>query len=195
MIICFFGDSLTLGFGDDSGLGWPGRIMNTLVNQGRDVTGYNLGIRANTTIKLYDRWRRETVRRVLPDQELRLTFSFGVADIANSVHSDLTLSNAEAILTEAITTAPTLMIGPTPVADPERNAHLKSLSGKLAGICEQHQIPFVPVIDAMQGSSVYTRALGAFDNVHPSADGYAALAGHLLQTNTVRTFFGLEPTI
>jgi lysophospholipase L1-like esterase len=195
MIICFFGDSLTLGFGDNSGLVWPGRIMNALINQGCEVTGYNLGIRANTTIKLYDRWRRETVRRILPGQELRLTFSFGVADIANNVHSDLTLGNAEAILTEAITAAPTLMIGPTPVADPERNAQIKKLSGKLAGICEQHHIPFVPVIDAMQSSSVYTQALGAFDNVHPSADGYAALAGHLLQTNTVRTFFGLEPTI
>ena len=24
---CFFGDSLTLGQGDDSGLGWPGRVF------------------------------------------------------------------------------------------------------------------------------------------------------------------------
>eukprot|EP00831_Metopus_contortus_P066691 TRINITY_DN59493_c0_g1_i1.p3 TRINITY_DN59493_c0_g1~~TRINITY_DN59493_c0_g1_i1.p3 ORF type:complete len:196 (+),score=60.30 TRINITY_DN59493_c0_g1_i1:585-1172(+) len=192
MITCFLGDSLTLGYGDKTGMGWTGRITTALLEHGLDVTAYNLGVRANTTEKLLERWRPEVERRILPGIDLKLIFSFGVADVANNVPSDASHDNAARILSKAMITAPTLVIGPPPVGEPSKYERIVALSQGFSALCEDLEIPYVPVIDAMRGSSVYTQALEAFDNVHPSADGCAALAEYLLQTNTVRHFFGLE---
>ena len=39
--ICFVGDSITQGTGDDTALGWPGRLIAAARAQGHDFCGYN----------------------------------------------------------------------------------------------------------------------------------------------------------
>ncbi|WFS63514.1 GDSL-type esterase/lipase family protein [Pseudodesulfovibrio thermohalotolerans] len=192
MITFFIGDSLTLGCGDATGLGWPGRIATVLMRGGRDLTWYNLGVRANTTIKLRDRWRDEVARRFLPGQNARLIFSFGVADIANDVPAQTCYDNAEAILSEAKDIGPTLFIGPMPVGDPDKTERITQLSLGLETVCDRLGVPCVPVIQSLKDSAPYASALAAYDNVHPAAEGYDILAELLLKSDAVRNFLDLE---
>lgn len=192
MITFFIGDSLTLGCGDETGLGWPGRLASALMREGHDLTWYNLGVRANTTTKIRERWKEEVTRRFLPGQNTRLVFSFGVADIANDVDAKTSFENAEAILAEAKALGPTLFIGPMPVGDQDRTEHIIQLSLGFESVCERLGVPHVPVIGFLRESAAYAAALAAYDNVHPAAKGYATLAEYLVQTHAVREFLGLE---
>ena len=192
MIICFIGDSLTLGVGYETGLGWPGRLTNDLLKQGADVTGYNLGVRKDASVLIAKRWREEAERRRMEGREFRLVFSFGVADVFNGTAMEDFIAAAETLLVEAHVMAQVLVVGPTPVASPEKCARIKTLSEELARICSLHKIPFVETIDAMQGSPVYRQALINSDGAHPSSTGYAALAEHLAGDKQARKFLGLE---
>jgi len=192
MIICYFGDSLTLGYGDEAGLGWPGRLSNTLREKGQELTSYNLGVRKDTSIQLQHRWKMEAMLRRLPDQDFKMVFSFGVADVANGVSTEETISAGVSILTQAKTMGDVLVVGPTPVNDSDTRENVTTLSRLLAGLCKRIDIPFVPTIDAMHRSFVYGTALNDGDGVHPAASGYAELAEYVLKFNTAREFFGLE---
>jgi acyl-CoA thioesterase I len=192
MITFFIGDSLTLGCGDEAGLGWPGRLASAMMHGGQDLTWYNLGVRANTTAKIRERWKEEVTRRFLPGQNTRLVFSFGVADISNDVPAKSSFDNAEAILSEAKELGPTLFIGPMPVSDPAKTEGIVQLSLGFESVCERLGVPHVPVTGFLRESGAYAAALAANDKVHPSAKGYATLAEYLMQTHAVREFLGLE---
>ena len=62
-VIYFFGDSITLGWRDESLGGWPVRLLRGLHAEGHAATGYNLGIRGDTSTKIADRWEDEVRRR------------------------------------------------------------------------------------------------------------------------------------
>jgi acyl-CoA thioesterase-1 len=64
MRICFFGDSIVNGTGDDDCLGWTGRICSAARHAGHAVTHYNLGIRRDTSANVSARWRQEAERRL-----------------------------------------------------------------------------------------------------------------------------------
>ncbi|MBG0791222.1 MAG: G-D-S-L family lipolytic protein [Desulfovibrionaceae bacterium] len=192
MVICYFGDSLTLGCGDPSGLGWPGRISGKLATHGAALTSYNLGVRQNTTVKLCDRWQHEAEPRLLQGQETKLVFNFGVADVMNAVPADDTLASAETILTQAKTLGEVLLIGPTPVGNEAKTGTIADLSARLEELCETLDVPFVPVMEPMLESDLYKQALADGDSVHPTVMGYAALAEHILQSQPARKFFGLK---
>lgn len=192
MVICYFGDSLTLGYGDPSGLGWPGRISGKLATLGADVTSYNLGVRKDTTVALEKRWQNEAELRLLPELEHKLVFSFGVADIMNDVAPEETLAAAETILTQAKTFGEVLLVEPTPVGNNRQTDTIVALSNQLGKLCDTLDVPFVPILAPMQESAIYQQALKDGDSVHPSAIGYAALAEHILQSETARAFFGLK---
>jgi lysophospholipase L1-like esterase len=65
--ICFFGDSIFNGTGDDACLGWVGRICSAVRRRGTDLTCYNLGIRRDTSTDVLARWQVEARVR-LPDE-------------------------------------------------------------------------------------------------------------------------------
>lgn len=192
MIICYFGDSITLGYGDPAGLGWPGRVSGALSNGGDDITSYNLGVRQNTSIKIRDRWKQEAILRTMPGKGLKLIFSFGVADMTNNVEEQDTLEAARAILTEAMTMGDVLMVGPTPVLDEGKCATVAELSEAIGALCEDLSVPFIPTLVPMLEDPVFPVALADGDGYHPTASGYAALARHILNTKEANEFFGLE---
>ncbi|QGY40176.1 G-D-S-L family lipolytic protein [Pseudodesulfovibrio cashew] len=192
MIICYFGDSLTLGYGDPSGLGWPGRVSGKLASLGVDVTSYNLGVRQDATTRMAKRWKAEAEPRRMPSREYKLVFSFGVADQSNKVAPADSLAAAEAMLTEAMDMGEVLLVGPPPVSNPETTRRIGTLSEQFAGLCERLGLPYVPVIDAMLAHPVYGKALEDGDGAHPSALGYAVLAECILESEPARDFFGLE---
>jgi len=192
VIICYFGDSLSLGYGDETGLGWPGRISNALMEAGKAVTGYNLGVRKNATTRLQPRWQSEAKTRIIEGMDFNLVFSFGVADIMNDIPPEESLKAAKTILITAQTMGEVLIIGPTPVSDTSKNVRIKALSARISKLCKALKIPFIPTFDSMESSAVYDQALSDGDTVHPTAAGYTVLADFILKHKAAQTFFGLE---
>lgn len=192
MIICYFGDSITLGYGDPAGLGWPGRISGTLSTLGVDVTSYNLGVRKDASTVLQHRFEAEARLRKMEGVDFKLVFSFGVADVMTGQSTDDTMAAARNILTRAKELGDVLLVGPTPVSNDNASSSVGIVSDKLAELCQSLDIPFVPVIDDISGSTVYQQALNDGDGVHPTSMGYAELAQTILKTEPARDFFGLE---
>ncbi len=180
--ICFFGDSMVNGTGDDACLGWVGRACAAARRGGRDVTCYNLGIRRDTSEDVLIRWESEAKGRLPPEHDGRLVFSFGAndacpgADGAVRVTPDRTLANAEAILTAAAAWRPTLMVGPLPICDPIVDARIAELSARFAALCDRLGIPFLPVIDIASSSEAWAREVASGDGAHPNEQGYALVA-------------------
>lgn len=178
--IAFFGDSFTNGTGDPAMLGWVGRLCAAAATRGHDITCYNLGVRRHTSRDIQARWHRETTAR-LPENSA-LIFSYGandcvIEDGAQRIPQDETLAITRAILTTARTIAPTLMIGPLPIADdPDANHRIASLDAALASVCATLATPYLPVLAAIQSIPAWTAEALAGDGAHPASAGYAALA-------------------
>jgi len=185
MRICFFGDSFVNGTGDDEGLGWVGRVVAEARQRGRDVTGYNLGIRRNTSADVEARWRSEAALRLPPECDGRLVFSFGANDCTSNGSDDRprvapaeSLKHAEAILSAAQRWLPTLMIGPGIVADDhEANVRIGALSADYANLCERIGVPYLEICQLLAASSTWTQEALAGDGAHPNRRGYAIAAG------------------
>ncbi|MFT5090809.1 MAG: lysophospholipase L1-like esterase [Candidatus Latescibacterota bacterium] len=186
--INFIGDSYVNGTGDPQYLGWPGRVCAASNGKGAVITGYNLGIRADTSADILRRWQGEVAARRLVPQEARLVFGFGANDCwiiegqprVNRAESE---SNAEEILSRAKELLPTLMIGPPPGLDADEHARRQDMSVLLQGIAARVGVPYLDVIAGLgEGESEIWRAeVRAGDRVHPGAGGYGVLAEVVLQ--------------
>jgi lysophospholipase L1-like esterase len=179
MYICCFGDSLTLGTGDEKGLGWPGRLDVWARVAGRDLTMYNLGVRADTLAKIKKRWPEEAAARISQDLPCGFMLNFGVADVMNDVDADETIRNARQLVKIASAACSTVVIGPFPVLDPQKNELIASLSGAFAGVCADLEVPYLPMHDALSLTEEYAHALKEGDGVHPSHEGYEAIASRI----------------
>lgn len=199
MRIAVFGDSFAAGVGDESGLGWVGRVSAAIHATGRVPTVYPLGIRRDTSADIRARWRPEADSRLVAGEPARLIFAFGTNDCARGDDADprlspeATLAHAEAILREAAALAPTLVLGPLPVLDDEAiDARVARLEPEIAGIAAGLGLPFVPLFDFARRSVPWCRGAASRDGTHSDAAGYAALAAHLLETKELRDFLELD---
>lgn len=185
MRICFFGDSFVNGTGDDDCLGWPGRLCADARARGRDVTLYNLGIRRDTSGDVAKRWEGEAAARLAPDHDGRLVFSFGVNDCVLEagrprVSEEVSLAYAGRILSHARTMWPTLMIGPPCTCDVDLDERVSQLSDRLALLCLELSVPFLPIFQKTKSMEVWRREAGQGDGIHPNRGGYALIHGAIL---------------
>ena len=182
MRICFIGDSFVAGAGDDDCLGWPGRLCAAARQAGHDLTLYNLGIRRDTSADIAARWEAEARARLPPEHDGRLVFLFGVNDCVEDtpghprVPPDATLDNACRILARARSWRPTLMIGPPRTGDAALDRRVGTLSARLAPLCAEIGVPFLPIWDALAGTVAWRREARSGDGIHPNREGYAELA-------------------
>ncbi|HEY4406074.1 MAG TPA: GDSL-type esterase/lipase family protein [Xanthobacteraceae bacterium] len=181
MRICFFGDSIVNGTGDPDCLGWVGRVCAAARQRGIDVTSYNLGIRRDTSADILRRWRQEADIRLPAEYPRRLVFSFGVNDriLENGecrVQPGQTIANARAILSAAAAYAPTLMIGPAPLAETDVNHRVQELIPDLRTACNALHVPFLDVFDRLKASSTWMREITQGDGAHPGRGGYQEFA-------------------
>jgi lysophospholipase L1-like esterase len=179
--IAFIGDSFIAGTGDPEHRGWVGRVCAAATRRGHDVTGYNLGIRRNTSADVRARWRREAEIRLPPEHARLLVFSFGVNDAVvedgiRRIAPDETAANARTILDEAQHVAPCLFVGPPPTADAALNARIAALHARLSVLCGERNVPSLPVFGALADLPAWRDEVAAGDGAHPGAAGYAALA-------------------
>jgi lysophospholipase L1-like esterase len=183
MRLCFFGDSMVNGTGDDTCLGWVGRVCAAARRGGCDLTCYNLGIRRDTSADVLARWRGEAGARLPPEHDGRLIFSFGTNDCCPDdeagevrIPPARSIANAEAILADALAWRPTLMIGPLPIRDPAVDGRIRELSAAYAVLCERLGVPYLGVFHIAAASPVWAREVAAGDGAHPNAAGYTLIA-------------------
>jgi acyl-CoA thioesterase-1 len=158
--LCFVGDSFVNGTGDDDCLGWTGRVCQRLRRAGCEVTGYNLGVRRDTSADIAARWRGEVARRLPTHVTGRLVFSFGVNDAtveSNGPRVALTTSrlHLQSLLRSATHQYETLVVGPPPVDERVHNERIAELSAVFAGVCAGEGVPYLAVFSALQRSDIW----------------------------------------
>ncbi len=187
MQVCFIGDSIVLGVGDEEALGWVGRVTRKALHLGVQLTAYNLGVRRDTSADIAARWKREAHARLPTEHAHRLCFSFGTNDCADDgcglprIEASQTVHNTEAILTDAAGRAPTLMIGPLPILDDAKaDVRIENVDGMLSSVCDRLSVPYLPLFATMQNCAAWREGAARGDGTHSDAQGYTALAEHLL---------------
>lgn len=179
--IGFFGDSLVNGQGDPDTLGWVGRVGAAAIARGHDVTIYNGGIRGDTGADVRVRWYDEAMRRLPPEHRRGLVFAFGINDCTTvngrpRLVPGASFGHARQILAQAQAFAPTLMIGPPPIADAGVNARARALVAGFDVLCRELAVPFLDVFGPLQTSTGWMHDVEAGDGAHPGRQGYRAFA-------------------
>ncbi|MDW3205751.1 MAG: GDSL-type esterase/lipase family protein [Alphaproteobacteria bacterium] len=207
--ICFLGDSVTVGTGDAGCRGWPSYLSaEETTRRGHDISCYNLGIRAETSLDIARRWRAEVGPR-LPDHVAgRLVFMFGLNDCADfngdgvRVPHDESVAAARTMIGEAAAWKPTLWIGMTPVRrsppsiqpgpgvrytfDRERTAALNLAYRETAA---DLGVPYVDLHDMLAEDSDWDAGMDAGDGVHPDDAGHQRIARIVADSPAWRAWF------
>jgi len=188
--ICFIGDSLVNGTGDETALGWTGRLC-AAANRQSQVTYYNLGVRRETSTDILQRWRQECGPRLPSGCDGRLVFSFGVNDTVLEsgiprVPAEQSHANVRALL-GAAGDYPVLMIGPPPVDDPEQNHRISQLSEAFAAAAARLGIGYIELFRPLAADADYLREIAENDGAHPRSSGYTKIA--LIVNRSVHWWF------
>ena len=205
--ICFIGDSITVGTGDEAFLGWPGRLCSAARSQGYDLTLYNLGIRGETSEDIRRRWREEAERRLPAHMNCALVFAFGINDCAVEngiklrVELERTAINARAILDEAKAWLPSIFVGPTPVDDSRLppqlmpgkeirifNAQIAEANQALAGVMGEVGVSYLDLFTPLVSSPEWQRMMKLGDGIHPTCAGYEMMTQKVQDWEGWRSF-------
>jgi lysophospholipase L1-like esterase len=186
--VCFVGDSFTQGVGDPEYLGWVGRVLRASRAAGHDITGFNLGVRRDTSADVLRRCWHEVDRRVADLADNRLVLSFGANDAAEEnglprVEPTRTLDHLATLLDAGRSRDMRLLVvGPVPAVGMGRE-HIErvlTLAARFEDACAAREVPFVPVTAAVGQCETWIAEVMAGDGAHPAASGYAWLAEFVL---------------
>jgi acyl-CoA thioesterase-1 len=178
--ICFVGDSLVNGTGDESALGWAGRLCAAAASRHGGVTYYNLGIRRDTCRDVLRRWKPECTLRLPEGCDGRLVVSCGVNDTVLErgrprVALDESVANIHELLLAAHSYK-TLVVGPPPVDDTEQNGRIQRLSEAFAQMSEGIGVAYIELYSALLHDNAYRQEVASNDGAHPRSGGYARIA-------------------
>ena len=186
--ICFVGDSFVNGTGDETALGWVGRLCAAAHSLGIPVSHYNLGIRRNTSKDILLRWETECERRLPESCDGRIVFSFGVNDTtidngAVRIHPEESRSNTRKILRTA-TRCELLMVGPPPVADDVQNERIERISEVLAEESNAFDVPYIDLFYSLKSDVAYKQEVRRNDGSHPRSTGYAKISATISSSSS-----------
>ena len=196
--IGFVGDSITHGTGDETLLGWPYRVGQAEVGRGHDVTVYNLGIRAETSELVEERWLAECRARLKPSFNCATVFAVGINDSAyeksenhdgRRIGLDRSLRVISEMLKQAREFGPVLWVGPTPVIEEMmpidrlpgviydfRNDTIEVYNRAYKEGSAELGIPYLELFAALLDNSAWQEPLRESDGLHPNAKGYDLMA-------------------
>ena len=178
--ICFVGDSLVNGTGDETSLGWAGRLCAAASANGHAITYYNLGIRRDTTRDILLRWEHECDLRLPPSCDCRIVVSCGINDTVIEdgqlrVAPEASCINLQKILARA-KRYKLIMVGPTPVEEAAQNARIETLSKAYAKTCQTLDVAFIGLVTDLLLDDFYLNEVSTNDGSHPNSGGYAKIA-------------------
>lgn len=175
--ICFLGDSLTFGQGDDTALGWPGRVVIAAQTAGVNLTGYNLGVRGDTGAQIAARAAAEAKARFRSGDAKAVAIFFGANDIGQDLPLADSLAALHALLDWAAAHRFTAFVLSPPVFDePMADALAAGMTAAFAAICAERGVAYLDLRDAGVDWTLWWAQARAGDGVHPGADAYASLA-------------------
>ncbi len=179
--VCFIGDSFTAGTGDETGAGWVTPVVAAVRDAGTAITGYQLGIRRETSVELARRWYPEARARLHDGDDLRVVFALGANDVSAPagrprVPHERTLTVLTDLLDEAAAIGwPAFVIGPPAALDPVQTARAVDLAGGMAQVADGSGVPFVDLATPLADSALWAEAVRAGDGIHPDSRGYRML--------------------
>ena len=209
--IGFVGDSITHGTGDETLLGWTYRVGQAEAAKGHDVTVYNLGIRADTSALVEDRWNIEVNSRLKAGMNCATVWAIGINDSAHEktastdglrVPLDESLDRISRMINTAKSVGPALWIGPTPVIEEMmpidrlpgviydfRNEMIETYSNAFAVKAAEIGVPYLDLYSDLAGDPDWDASLRASDGLHPNADGYVMMAARVTAWDAWRNWF------
>ncbi len=186
--VCFVGDSFVAGVGDPEHLGWVGRLSAHSHAGGQPLTGYNLGIRRDTTAGALARLGAECATRLPPDCAGGVVLSVGVNDTTllggrPRVAPAYSGANLDMMLRHTRAAGwPTLVVGPPAVDDEWQNDRIAELDGLFADLCRRRGVPYVSVLPDLRRDMIWRREVLSGDGAHPGSAGYHVLTNLVLPT-------------
>jgi len=196
--VLFFGDSFVAGTGDPTALGWVGRVVTASHDAGRPITGYNLGVRRDTSTDVAARLESETEARTrLATASYGVVLSFGANDMTVQdnrlrVAPGLVVKALNGLIDRAEASGHgVFVVGPPPVCDHDQDERIRELSSQLAHVASHRRIAFVEAARPLLAHDVWRSTAAANDGTHPGAGGYAALAEIVLASGWLDWVDGL----
>jgi lysophospholipase L1-like esterase len=176
--VCFLGDSYVLGQGDDTGLGWVGRVQAEARGRGIELSSYNLGIRGQTGAEIAERAAAEVSVRIDQRGDRRgVVIAFGANDVRLERPIDESVRAAEGMLRWAAGQGyQALLLGPPAAVEPYIDEGRNHLSRRLAQAAQDAAVPFLDIRAAVADWSAWHREAEAGDGAHPNAEGYRRVA-------------------
>lgn len=189
LLAAFFGDSLTQGVGDETGLGWVGRLANRL-NETRELTWFNLGVRGNTALEISRRAEQELSARLMPRVETWIIVAIGTNDASlynkvPRVSVERSCELMERTWDKLDKSGRPFWIGPVPVARERLDldfggevfsfvtARVRELSEAYRVVATRRGIPYLDLTESFSGVD-FARHETA-DGIHPKSRGYEEL--------------------
>lgn len=180
--MCIIGDSFVAGYGDETGRGWTGPLVEAAAGEGLHLHATVAGIGGDTSEMILVRWDEVDRRRAaLPTTAV--IAEFGVNDVMHvagvepgSVVERVDEAGTVAAVHGMIARAPEgrfLVVGPPPVAWAEVNERIAARASAIAAVCSGAGVPFVPTFDALLPGGAWMREVAAGDGAHPGPGGYA----------------------
>jgi len=179
--LCFVGDSFVAGVGDETMLGWAGRLCADIDQTCLKITYYNLGVRRNTSRDVLARWEAECTPRFPDGKDARVIFSCGVNDSvwedgAPRVDIDESCANMRRLLIDAKKKYRVLLVGPPAVEDQEQNLRISDLSAAFGYEAATLNVPYIEIFPVLVEDTAYLAEIAAGDGAHPGSAGYAKIA-------------------
>jgi len=176
--VCFLGDSFTLGTGDDSGLGWPGRVYADERRRGVNLTAYNLGIRGQTGAQIAERAAGEVSARISERGDRHgVVICFG----ANDLYLGRPLGESVQALQVMLQWARSqdfaaFVLAAPPLAEASLKIQQDALKDALVHVSADFAAPFLDLPAAVEDWSAWRAEALAGDGVHPGAEGYRRIS-------------------
>ncbi len=178
--ICFIGDSFVNGTGDETALGWSGRLCAAANASGAAVTYYNLGIRRNTSKDILFGWKTECSLRLPDSCDGRVVISCGVNDtVIENGRVCVTLEKSRENIRNILKGAKkytVILVGPPPIDDDEQNTRIKAISEAYEQEANLLNVPFIELYSSLIMDNTYKKEIIENDGAHPQSKGYLKIA-------------------
>jgi lysophospholipase L1-like esterase len=184
--VTFIGDSFVNGTGDESYLGWVGRVCAKTYSEYPDIelTCYNLGVRKETSGGILERFELEIKPRLRDTDSHIAILSFGVNDCAQNIDLEVSKQNLNMLLTQAKKSFQKLLfVMPPPIADQEINQKIKCLIDQYRFICKELEVEYIDFFDILSENKIWKKQTRENDGAHPKSQGYEIFAKLIFESD------------
>lgn len=193
--VCFIGASTVEGLGDNTGRGWPGRLIAMEKLPFDELKAFNLGIRGQTLKQIHRRANAECSVRLMQKNKSIIFIGTGANDLARFTSGEprtpfpAVVATLDLMLKELSKIACVFLAGPAPVYEPNlpyimndgltfdfKNHDIEEASIAYRKIADQNDVSFLDLHTELKNNKTYMGGLEAGDGLHTNDEGYQAVA-------------------